>query len=224
MAKKRNLDDALEAYKGGGAGFFSLVNDKDTAVMRILVGESLVAEEDWFVVHEIQVDSKKRYVQCTEEEDCEGCLKNKPQIKLFLQLEDPKTSEITVWERGRTFIPKINDKITSNGPLYNRLYEIERNGIPNDPKTFYELYGYDRDGITFEQMCERKQKLLGEKDKNGLVLNLSRDNMRLAMQGKFSPPKSEDSGTDQSPGDSAPSQNNPVQRRERTSRAAEDVF
>ena len=109
--------------------------------------------------------------------------------------------------------------------MYNRLYEIERNGVPNDPKTFYELYGYDRDGITFDQMCERKQKLLGEKDKNGLVLNLSRDNMRLAMQGKFSPPKSEDSGTDQPAGNSSSSsQSNPVQRRERTSRAAEDVF
>lgn len=229
MAKQRNLNDAMETYKGnGGGGFFSLTNDKDTALVRFLVGSELVAEEDWFVVHPIEIEGKKRWLQCTEEGDCPGCRVNKPQIKLFLQLEDTKDGEVKVWERGRNFVSKVTGIITRNGPMYNRLYEIERNGKKGDTATTYELYGTDRDDkCTYEQMMEKKQKLLGEKDKNGLVLNLSYDNMVLAMQGKFIPPKSEKSENESSSSSSSrssSSESRPVTRRERSNSSAEDVF
>lgn len=225
MAKTRSLDDAMDKYKGSGGGFFSLEDDKDTAVVRFLIGSELVPEEDWFVVHPIQIDGKKRWMQCTEEGDCPGCRQSKPQIKVFAQLEDSE-GEIKVWERGRKFVPTLTKQISNNGPLYNRLYEVERNGVKNDTNTKYELYAMDPDGVyTPELVAEKKQTLLSERDKNGLVLNLSHDNMVLAIQGKYVPPKEPKDGEESTGGQSNNSSGQTQTRpRERTVRSSEDVF
>lgn len=216
MAKTRSLDEAMDKYKGGGGGFFGLENDKDTAVVRMLVGKELVPEEDWFVVHEIEVEGKKRWAQCTEESDCEFCRSgNKPQIKLFLQLVDEKDGETKVWERGRKFIPKITGLQSRYGALYNRLAEIQRNGKKGDTGTTYEIYPMDKDDkFDADKAAETKQKLLSEVDGNGLILRMSRDNMLLAIQGKYVPPK----------GDGQQQSNNsaPITRRE--NRQGADVF
>ena len=195
MAKSTSLDSALEKYKGGGGGFFGLSDDKDTAVVRFLIGKELVPEEDWFVAHEIEVEGKKRWAQCTEEGDCPLCKSGiKPQIKLFLQLEDGRDGEVKVWERGRKFIPKMTGLQTRAGALYTRKYEVERNGKKGSTDTTYEIYPMDPDNaMTEDQMLEKKGKLLSELDKNGLILRMSHENMVLAAKGQYTLPKSDGS-------------------------------
>ena len=55
-----------ENYGGnGGGGFFSLKNDGDIGRVRFMY--SGIDDVEGFSVHEVQVDGKKRYVNCLRE-------------------------------------------------------------------------------------------------------------------------------------------------------------
>jgi hypothetical protein len=191
MAKQRNIEDAMEKYKGADMGeFFSLKEDKDSDIVRFMIGSKLISEEDWFVVHEFEIEGKKRWVQCTEETDCVGCGSgNSPQVKLFLQLISKSDGKRKVWERGKTFYNKIDGFIKKYGDLSNRPYEIERHGKKGDTKTTYELYPLDRDDKRVEDLPFEKQTLLG-KYGEGFVLQLTREEMEDVVDGRFKPESS----------------------------------
>lgn len=183
MAKIRDLGQALDTYKGGeNNGFFQLKDDKDTAVVRFLHGDELLPEQDWFVVHKVQIGGKDRWVQCTEESDCPLCGSHgKPKLKLFLQLMDKRDGKRKTWERGERFIPTILGFINKYGALANRPYEIERHGKKGDNNTTYQLYPLDKDEKTLSDLPER-QELLGA---TGFILKLSTSDMRKVSDGSF---------------------------------------
>lgn len=181
MSKVKDLNQAMEKYKPGNASneFFSLENDKDSAAVRFLVGDELVAEKDWFVVHQVEVNGKKRWVQCTEEATCPLCLSgNKPQLKLFIQLVDARDGKVKTWERGQTFIPKLTGLMNKYGPLHLRTFEIQRFGKKGDPKTTYELYPLDKDGKSKVDFPE-PQNLLGT-----FIMQKSHEEMRALLAGE----------------------------------------
>lgn len=190
MARKNmSLEDAMEKYKGGGnnASYFSLKNDKDTATVRFMHTD---IDDAWNVVHKVEIDGKDRWVLCTQEGDCPGCKKlSKPQLKLFLQLE--QDGERKLWERGQNFIPKIQGLINRYGDLCNREYEIERNGKAGDTKTTYELYALDKDDYTIDEIEEEfnieKQDLIG-----AFILDLSFEDFEDAVHGDYKLPKREE--------------------------------
>lgn len=186
---RRSLDEAMEKYGNDGGEFFKLENDMDVAVVRILhEGTDLEFEEDWVVAHEVEIEGKKRWVQCTEESDCAGCRKGlKAQIKLFLQLiqkDDP--SKRKLWERGKTFIPTIRGLINQYGDLCNRAYEIERHGVAGDRNTTYELFPLDRDDKRLSDIPVERQKLVGAYGE-AVVLKLSADDFEDAVDGRYRP-------------------------------------
>jgi hypothetical protein len=185
VAKIRDLDQAMQVYGVGSGEFFKLENDRDTAVVRILLSGNLEAEEDWFIVHKAEIDGKERWVQCTEEEDCPLCLaRRKQELKIFLQLlvED----RIKIWERGKTFVPKIKNLIEKYGDLTTRKFEIERRGAKNDRNTDYLFYALDPDGLTLEDLGVEKQQLLGPYGEEFyVVLKLSHEEMEQVANGTF---------------------------------------
>lgn len=185
MGKMTDLNAALDKFKtSDNNSFFGLKNDKDAAEVRILVGEELVKDEDWFVVHEVEINGKKRWVQCTEEGDCPLCVSgNKPQLKLFLQLVDKRDGKVKTWERGQKFIPKIIGMINKYGSLAARPFEIERHGKAGSTDTTYEVYPLDKDGKTLKDFPD-KQELLGE---SGFILQKSASDMQRIADGKFKP-------------------------------------
>lgn len=186
MAKTRDLNEALEKYKGSGNNdFFTLANDKETAVVRYLHDDKLRPEEDWFVVHQVEIQGKKRWVQCTEEANCPLCKSiGKPVVKLFLQLVDKRDGKTKTWERGREFVSKVTGLMNKYGPLCNRPYEIERHGKKGDQQTKYEIYPLDKDDKTLETVGVEKQVLLGE---NGFILQKSYEDLVEIAEGSYTP-------------------------------------
>ena len=173
-----NLDQVMEQFSGGGAGFFALKNDKDCAKVRFLHTDQ--HSLDIMIVHQAEVNGKKRWVSCLSDEthQCPLCKSGNQQVlKLFLQLEDLRDGKRKIWERGKTFIPTIIGMMNKYGDLNNRVYEIERHGKAGDTKTAYQLYPLDRDGVTSEHT---REELIGP-DK--FVLELSYEEMEVLAKG-----------------------------------------
>lgn len=177
----------VENYGGsGGAGYFSLKNDKDTAQVRIMY--NTIDDVEGYAVHQVEVDGKKRYVNCLREynqpvSDCPFCeARNFQLAKLFVPLYDIDDDKVKIWERGKKFFSKIGSICArySNPTVVSHIFEIERNGKPGDQTTSYEIYETDQDNTTMEDLPE-KPELLG-----GLILDKSADEMRYYLDnGKF---------------------------------------
>jgi len=178
---KLNAKRAMEDFKGSNNDFFKLENDMDCATVRFLYDNE--EELDIYAVHEIDLNGKKRYIECLQSGDCPMCQESsenkelKVKVKFFLQLED-EDGKVKTWERGQLFIPKILGMFNKYGQLCNRLYEIERHGKPKDTKTTYELYALDKDDMTLDELPE-KQDLLGD-----FVLEWSSDKMNAWLDGE----------------------------------------
>ena len=153
-----NVNEA-ENYGGqGGGGFFSLKNDKDVATVRFMY--NTIDDVEGYSVHEIEVNGKKRYVNCLREynqplNDCPLCAAGFRVIaKLFVILYDVESEEIKIWDRGKTFFSKLSSLCARYNPLVSTPFEIERNGKKGDSKTTYETYALDTDDVTLEDLPE----------------------------------------------------------------------
>lgn len=181
-----NVTEA-ENYGGNeGAGYFFLKNDGETAKVRIMY--NTIDDVEGYAVHQVDVDDKKRYVNCLREynqpvSDCPFCeARNFQLAKLFVPLYDIKDDKVKIWERGKKFFSKIGSICArySNPTVVSHIFEIERNGKPGDQTTSYEIYETDQDNTTMEDLPE-KPELLG-----GLILDKSADEMRYYLDnGKF---------------------------------------
>lgn len=154
----------VENYGGqGGGGFFALKNDKDLATVRFMY--ETIDDIEGFAVHEVEVDGKKRYVNCLREynqpvDDCPLCAaKSRVIAKLFIILYDVESEEIKIWDRGKTFFSKLSSLCARYNPLVSTPFEIERNGKKGDTKTTYETYALDTDDITLEDLPEAPELL-----------------------------------------------------------------
>ena len=154
--------DNAENYGGhGGQGFFSLKNDKDVARVRFMYDS--IEDVEGFAVHQIEVDGKKRYVDCKREynepiDKCPFCKSGKfQQAKLFIPLYDIESGQVKIWERGKKFFAQISQlcsRYAQNEPLCSHVFEIERSGKPGDTQTSYGIYEVDRDNTTLADLPE----------------------------------------------------------------------
>lgn len=182
MAKTKNLMDAFEKYKSTGNNeFFTLPDDGDTAIVRFLY--SSFDELDWFVVHEVEIGGKKRWVECTEEPDCPLCAQTgKPQLKLFLQLvQKGKEDTVMTWERGQRFIPQVQELFQNHGDLTQHIFEIERKGKKGDANTKYLIHHIAESEVAIEDLPKR-QVFLGE---DGFILQKTHKQMREILSGNY---------------------------------------
>lgn len=179
---KMSIKDALEKFKGSENNeFFTLKDDGNSAVVRFLYDvdspEADYSEIDAYPVHEVTINGKKRYILCTEEDNCKGCIRlGKPVLKMFAQLIDDRDGKIKTWERGRNFIKDFVGLIEDNGMISSRKYEIVRKGKAGDQYTKYEIFPLEVDGATYEDISEDgkivKQEFVGRK---GFVLERTAD-------------------------------------------------
>lgn len=185
----RSAKDLMETLKkfeeeqGKSFEYFSLKDDKDTAVVRFLYDS--LEELDWYVVHEVQINGKKRWLKCTEDEVCPQCrAAQKPKLKLFLQLEDDRDPGVLkIWERGQNFIPKMVGLLERYGTLIDRKVEVERDGKAGDKRTKYHLYPLDaEEDFDIEDITIEKIDLVGE---NGFILEKSIEDMERILSGTF---------------------------------------
>ena len=102
----------VENYKtSNGGSFFSLANDKDYARVRLMYND--MNDVELFSVHEVEVNGQTYWVNCLREydqpvDDCPLCKAgNRLQVKMWVPLYLVDTDEVKIWERGRTFISKL---------------------------------------------------------------------------------------------------------------------
>lgn len=183
--------DEVDHYGGnGGAGYFSLKNDKDVARVRFMYNG--MDDVEGFAVHEIKIDEKKRYVNCLREYNqpldvCPFCrAKMFSAAKLFIPLYNMDEEKIQVWERGKKFFPKISSICARYPQVVSHVFEIERNGKKGDTSTTYEIYEVDKDDTKLEDLPEVGD-ILGT-----VVLDKSPDDMEFFLENGYFPPTDDD--------------------------------
>jgi hypothetical protein len=139
-----NVNDA-ENYGGqGGGGFFSLKKDKEVAKIRLLYNGIEDVQGD--SVHEVDLNGKKRYVNCLRAygdpiDKCPLCAAGKfVQVKYFVPIYNIDTGSVQTWERGKKFGAKLTSICSRFPNTVTHIFEVERNGQPNDTSTTYEIY------------------------------------------------------------------------------------
>lgn len=147
----------VENYKPAGTGsFFGLANDKDCESVRLMYNN--MDDAELFSVHEIEVNGKSYWVNCLREydkpvDDCPLCAAgNRLQVKMWVPLYIEKTGEVKIWERGRTFVPKLEGAARRFNPLVSNIFEIERNGKKGDRDTTYEIFHIKQDDKKLEDL------------------------------------------------------------------------
>lgn len=174
----------------GGSGFFRLVNDKDTAEVRLMYRS--VDDVEAMSVHQVTINNKRRWANCIREynepkDACPFCRSGMPQfVRLFIPLYNISQDRVQIWDRGKTFIGKITaycSKFKNPG----KIYEIERNGAAGDQKTTYEMYPIDDDDTKMEDLPEFEDNILG-----GIVLDKTAEDMEYYLETGEFPPEDDD--------------------------------
>jgi hypothetical protein len=172
------IKNYVKKYSSSGVDFFQLKNDGDTAKVRMLHEDD--QDLEIMLVHEVEIDGKRKKVECLEE-DCPFCEEyGKPALRLFIVLYNYGTDNVECWERGTTVIDHLLGFIEKYGHLNNRDYEIKRHGKKNDPKTSYQFFGEDKGPI----MVEGKEIEMPERPPvyGRFVLQMEREKMLEHIQ------------------------------------------
>ena len=170
-----NYQDADNYGGNGGGGYFSLKNDGDVARVRFMYesAEDVVGH----AVHEVEIDGKKRYVNCLRAyneplSECPFCEARKFQVaKLFIPIYNIDEDRTQTWERGKQFFAKISSLCARYPDVVAHEFEIERHGKPGDTQTTYEIYEVGHDDTKLSDLPE-----LPNID-GGIVLDKTADEM-----------------------------------------------
>lgn len=180
----RFTTETAEHYGGqGGAGYFKLVNDKDVARVRFMYNS--IEDVEGYAVHQVEIDGKKRYVNCLREynepiDTCPFCREKMfTTAKLFIPLYNIDDDRVQVWERGKKFIGKISSICARYPNVVSHIFEIERNGKPHETSTTYEIYEIDKDDTTLEDLPEVQDPL------GTLVLDKTADEMEFFLDNGY---------------------------------------
>lgn len=181
------IDDVDNYRSGGDFNFLQLKEHGDVAKVRFYI-ESM-DDLKFYVVHQIEVNGKTRYVNCLRTydqpiDDCPFCreaLTNKDlktTVKMFLPVLDMDDNQVKLFERGRTFKDELSGHIRRNSPLVNYPCEIERNGAKGDTNTTYKVFplAQEKDNTMIKDLPEFDD-LLG-----GYVLDMSYEDMENFLQ------------------------------------------
>lgn len=179
--------DEVDHYGGqGGAGYFRLKDDGDIARVRFMYDS--IEDVEGFAVHEIEIDGRKRYVNCLRNyndpiDACPFCREHKAQqAKLFIPLYNIDEDKVQIWERGKKYFQKMSSLCARYNNLVSHTFEIERNGRAGDQKTTYEVYEVGKDATTLEDLPETPDVL------GGIVLDKTAEDMEVYLEtGSFPP-------------------------------------
>lgn len=207
-----NTETASKYGGQGGAGYFSLKNDKEVAQVRFMYNS--VEDVEGFAVHEVEIDGKKRYVNCLREYNqskdvCPFCREGKyTTAKLFIPIYNVDEDKTQIWERGKKFISKISSICARYPNVVSHVFEIERNGAKGDTSTTYEIYEVDKDETKLEDLPEA-QTILGS-----VVLDKSADDMEYFLDEGYFPPEDDAPVRRRTSNDDVPFEEDAPRRRE----------
>lgn len=154
-----NFEDS-DNYGAGKSNYFTLKDDKDTAIVRFLYND--INDVEGVATHEVEVDGKKVDVECIRKynepiHNCPLCEAGyRVNAKLFIPVYDVNDKETKIWTRGKTFFSKLSSLCSRYNPLVSTPFEIERNGKKGDTNTTYETYPMQTDNARVEDFPEIK--------------------------------------------------------------------
>lgn len=218
-----SYEDAENYGGNGGHGFFSLANDRDVAQVRFMYDN--MTDVQGYAVHQIELDGKKRYVNCLREYNqpvdvCPFCKAKSVQLaKMFIPVYDLASGSVKIWERGKKFFGQISSlcsRYAQNEPLCSHVFEIERNGKKGDTATTYGIFETDRDNTVLEDLPEVPE-IIG-----GLVLDKTAEEMDYYLSRGVFPDASAGGFTRATSNDRPPFDEEPVRRR--TPATGRDAF
>lgn len=137
--------------EGTRVGFFSLKNDGDEAVVRIM--HDSTADFDILTTHTVQVPGSKfgRKVSCVKgpydsADKCPLCaMGEQVQRRMFIHMiQYVKEGEYiaakpVVWERSMQYANNLRDMINEYGPLSDQIFKIKRSGAAGSQDTKYAI-------------------------------------------------------------------------------------
>jgi len=183
--------ETADKYGGqGGTGYFSLKNDKDTAQVRFMYNS--IDDVEGYAVHTVDIDDKKRYVNCLREYNqpvdvCPFCREKKQTAaKLFIPIYNIDEQRVQFWERGKKFVSKISSICSRYPNVVSHVFEIERNGKKGEQTTTYEIYEIKQDDTKLEDLPEVSDPL------GSVILDKSADDMEFFLDNGYFPPDDED--------------------------------
>ena len=172
--------EEVENYGNNSSEFFKLKDDGDVARVQFLY-ES-IDDLDIFACHKVQVGDKERWVDCKRQnyddpaDDCPFCAAG-IQVKpvMVLAMYDHDSKQVKIWERGKTFIKKIEALCNRYPNLSEMVFEIERRGAKGDKKTQYEVFPMpDVEPVDVSNI--EKPKILG-----GFILDKTTEEMQIYL-------------------------------------------
>lgn len=180
----------VDNYGGsGGSSFFTLKDDGDVARVRFMYNS--MEDVIGYAVHEVEIDGKKRYVNCLRsynepKSKCPFCNENQFQrAKLYIPVYDIDEDEVKIWERGKNFFAKMSALCArysnANTPLVAHTFDVERHGKKGDTGTTYEIYETGADDTTLEDLPEIPE-ILGT-----IILDKSAEDMEYYLDNECFP-------------------------------------
>ena len=142
-----------EQPRGKYVGYFSLKNDKDQAVVRIMVDSP--EQLKIMAIHRVTVDGRLRAVNCMRDpkdptEACPFCAADKrleyrvyiPLIEYTRDDQGKIVPRARMLERSALYADTITYLINNYGPLSDNIFKIVRNGEAGSKNTTYDIvYG-----------------------------------------------------------------------------------
>lgn len=184
------LEQAQEqTNSGGNSEWLKLENDGDIATVQFLAKDE--TELETFIAHRVKIDGYDRMVNCIREygdqmDCCPLCASGlKTETAIILTMLDHKDDKVKIWQRGGSYIKKMQGMLNRYNPLNQEVFEVERSGKKGDMKTTYEFYPTKNEPKDLSSI-ERPQ-ILGR-----VIADWSADDMETYLQTGENPKKSND--------------------------------
>ena len=142
--------EARAAQNGKYVGYFSLKNDKDEAIVRIM--HDTPDDFDFVPVHPATVAGKFANVGCLRGPNdpldmCPMCeAGNRFSLRMYIHLIQYTTDEqgqiiaqAKVWDRSSSYARTLVNFMNEYGPLSDMIFKIKRNGKAGSTDTTYDL-------------------------------------------------------------------------------------
>ena len=150
QARAAELEARQQQMNSPYVGFFTLKNDGDEAIVRIM--HDSPEDFDILAVHQTTVDGKFRNVSCLRSPSdpmdmCPFCAANKKfatrlYIHLIQYVRDENNQIVAqpkVWERSTAYAKQLAEYINEYGPLSDMIFKIKRSGAKGSMDTTYTI-------------------------------------------------------------------------------------
>lgn len=176
-----NYEDVDNYGSNSDSEFLQLKDDGDMVTAQLMIED--MEDVDIFACHQAVVgkwddgNDKTRFVSCLRNYDdpldvCPMCAAGlKTQVVMMLAMVDQKDRKIKIWNRGKTFIPKIKNFVNRWGDMTQKPVDIIRNGRRGDKKTTYDIQISPAKPIDISQY--EKPEFLG-----GYIMDKTADEMQ----------------------------------------------